>query len=234
MVWKFAHERDSWENHALLQLSTSTLVLPRGDSAVSRSGNSEEFISYEFRERPEGLKGAVEQLAFSEGLCGVFVSAGSSRATNAALELFYFEYEPGNPRFIHDVFGHGPEVCMSASGAVLEKRHETKEIRVGGKAIPVRVLEFSSPLSDSPLWIFKLTWLPEDAPFQPSRSATSLRREKVLAGLFQGSNPPARIVLAGARDFATREKAWAAFEALVVTKLYFSKGVTNTEAGEGI
>jgi hypothetical protein len=40
-------------------------------------------------------------------------------------------------------------------------------IVVEGRSMPVKVLEFVSPVSTSPLWFFRFTWLPENAPFKP-------------------------------------------------------------------
>ena len=61
--------------------------------------------AYEFVEQPERLGGAVEQLAFAKGRCGVFSPIVGESDNRRTLDFFYFEYDPGNPRFIHDVFG---------------------------------------------------------------------------------------------------------------------------------
>lgn len=229
VLWKLSPEKEAWADQALLELDIAALNSPASQPhpTADLTGGSDRSSAFVFHERPEGLTGAVEQLSFSQGLCGIFIPEDGVRQNDPALELFYFEYGPGNPRFIHDVFGHAPEVCMKASGAILKESHGTREIEVEGKPISVRVLEFSSPASDRPLWIFKLTWLPENAPIQPSDSASSLRREKILTGVFRNPRPPARVILGGGRNFESLEKAWVAFEELVAARLYFS--VTESE-----
>jgi hypothetical protein len=173
---------------------------------------------YEFLDQPERLKGVVEQLAFAKGRCGVFlplVREGKRRT----MEFFYFEYAPGNPRFIHDVFGHLPEVCMSATGAVLKQEHPSRSITVGGRSHKVLVLEFVSPLSTQPMWIFRMTWLPEGVPYDPYEMSYLLRSEKFLIGLTARPKPPARILLAGATGYETLDEAWASYERLLVSRL---------------
>lgn len=174
---------------------------------------------YRHVDQPERLGGAVEQLSFSRGQCGAFYPLVEEIGSAKALDFFYFEYEPGNPRFIHDVFGHAPEVCMRAIGAVLQREHETREIVVSGKPVPVRVLEFASPVASGPLWVFQMIWLPPEAPFQPDDKASTLRREKLLSGLLGNPNPPARVLLAGSRGFESLDSAWEEYERLLVSRL---------------
>lgn len=201
------------------------LYLP--DSPVSvRIGNSDKEeeieISYRFHEAPERLKEGADQLAFTKGLCGSFIPGGELSNRSPLIDLFYFEYAPGNSRFIHDVYGHAPEVCMQSMGATLRRTHPDRRIEVGGCSIPVRVLEFTTPQINSPLWVFKLTWVPEEAPYQPEGIETSLRKEKIQAGLLANPRPPARVVLMGARNFPDETSAWRAFSGLIGNHLSMS------------
>lgn len=222
--WWFSPEQQSWAHTPRL-----TLHLPdpasNSDPAVGKSNSDSPAPSetFSFHPQPERLSGAVTQLSYSDAACGIFFEPETLASTSPALDLFYFEYETGNSRFIHDVFGHAPEVCMSSTGAKLRKTHPTRDIEVDGQSIPVRVLEFESPLLPQPLWVFRITWLPEDAPFQAADSASSLRREKVLAAFYRNPRPPARVVLAGALNFDGLDSAWSAFESLVVSRLAITK-----------
>jgi hypothetical protein len=169
-------------------------------------------------EQPERVAAVESQLSFAAGRCGVFLPLAEGE-TGRGLDFYYFEYEAGNPRFIYDVFGHAPEVCMRAIGASLHANHGQREVVVGGQPIAVRVLEFRSPVSAGPLWVMQMQWLPPEAPFQAGGSASSMRREKILSGLFGNPNPPARVLLAGASGYPTLEEAWADYERLLVSRL---------------
>jgi len=173
---------------------------------------------YELLEQPERLGGAVEQLAFAKGRCGVFLPL-AREGKRRTMEFFYFEYAPGNPRFIHDVFGHVPEACMSATGAVLKQEHPARSVTVGGRSHKVLVLEFVSPLSAQPMWIFRLTWLPEDVPYDPYEMSYMVRSKKFLIGLTGQPKPPARILLAGGSGYDSLDEAWASYERLLVGRL---------------
>lgn len=199
-------EKSRWASSELLRLEGEW------EKEGSRSG-------YRLIAQPDRLEAVESQLTFSFGYCGVFVPDTGVGGRSPSLDFFYFEYEPGNPRFIHDVFGHAPEVCMKATGARLVATHPSREIEVDGKRFGVRVLEFQSPVADETLWVFKLTWLPEAAPYQAADTMTTQRREKVLAALFRNPRPPARVLLAGARYYESLEAAWASFETLLVSRL---------------
>jgi len=202
-----------WASVPLLALELEPALF----AGEATGGNGIAGQGYRYLDQPERLGGAVEQLSFARGVCGVFHPLEEN--SRRALDFFYFEYEAGNPRFIHDVFGHAPEVCMRAIGATLQRQHPSRSIEADGSAAIVRVLEFRSPVAAGPLWVFHLTWLPEDAPFQASESASDLRREKLLSGLFGNPNPPARILLAGAVGYESLEEAWASFETQLVSRL---------------
>ncbi|MEM7601849.1 MAG: hypothetical protein AAF357_10595 [Verrucomicrobiota bacterium] len=199
-------EKSRWESSELLALNASE------DSTLPAVG-------YRLVEQADRLEAVESQLSYSDGFCGVFVPEAGVGGAARSLDFFYFEYEPGNPRFIHDVFGHAPEVCMKATGATLVGTHPSREIEVDGDSFVVRVLEFKSPVADQTLWIFKLTWLPEAAPYKATDELTTRRREKVLAALFGDPRPPARVLLAGARNYENLDAAWASFEKLLVTRL---------------
>lgn len=174
---------------------------------------------YRFVDQPDRLGGAVEQLTFSKGQCGVFLPAGQTGGGGPSLDFFYFEYEPGNSRFLHDVFGHAPEVCMRSTGAALKQEHPERTIVVEGRSMPVKVLEFVSPVSTSPLWFFRFTWLPENAPFKPYDTTYMMREAKVKTGLFGNPKPPARVLLAGAMGYESLDAAWSAYNRLLVDHL---------------
>ncbi len=180
---------------------------------------SGEETRYTFQEQPERLGGAVQQLAFAKGRCGVFAPVAVPPGRRRSLDFFWFEYDPGNPRFIHDVFGHLPEVCMSASGAVLKATHPPREIEIGGRRHRVLVLEFVSPVSSDAMWVFRFTWLPEGVPYDPYETAYMMRGEKFLIGLLGRPKPPARILLAGALGYDSLDEAWGEYERLLVGRL---------------
>lgn len=199
-------EKMRWAHEPVLTLD---LGEPGGD----------EGHGYRFIEQPERLGGAVEQLSYSKGVCGVFVPGADGASPQRALDFFYFEYEPGNSRFIHDVFGHVPEACMSATGAVLKEEHPSRTITVGGRSLKVLVLEFVSPVSSQPMWVFRLTWLPPDTPYDPYQIAYLMRQEKFLIGVLGQPKPPARVLLAGAIGYKNLEEAWASYERLLVSRM---------------
>lgn len=174
---------------------------------------------YALVEQPERLGGAVQQLSYAEGRCGVFVPKADGKNPKRVMDFFYFEYEPGNPRFIHDVFGHVPEACMSASGAVLKQEHPSRFITIGGRSMKVLVLEFVSPLSPQPMWVFRFTWLPEGTPYDPYQIGYLMRQEKFLIGVLGQPKPPARVLLAGGIGYQTLDEAWASYERLLVSRL---------------
>ncbi len=172
-----------------------------------------------FVEQPERLGGAVQQLAYADARCGTFFPAMSDNSGGARLEFFYFEYDAGNSRFVHDVFGHVPEVCMSASGAVLKATHPSRSIEIAGRSHEVLVLEFVSPLSSQPMWVFRFTWLPEGVPYHPYDTSYLMREAKFLIGLLGKPKPPARVLLAGAIGYDDLESAWAEYERMLVSRL---------------
>lgn len=174
---------------------------------------------YRFQDQPERLDGAVEQLSFATGRCGVFSPTLKAGEAMRSLDFFYFEYDPGNSRFIHDVFGHAPEVCMRATGAVLRQAHPSRHIEIAGRSLEVLVLEFISPVSSGPLWVFRFTWLPEDVPYDPYEPAYTMRGEKFLIGILGSPKPPARVLLAGAMGYENLDAAWESYERLLVDRL---------------
>ncbi len=176
--------------------------------------------TYQFLNQPERLQGAVDQLSFSEGTCGVFHTRDSVTVGQRSLDFFYLEYDPGNPRFIHDIFGHAPEVCMRSTGATFKSEHPSRAITINGRSIKVLVLEFVSPVSSGPFWIFRMTWLPEGVPYEPYESAAQLRREqKLISGILGSPKPPARVLLAGALGYDSLDAAWSSYEQLLVSRL---------------
>ncbi|MDF1824398.1 MAG: hypothetical protein P1U68_07135 [Verrucomicrobiales bacterium] len=206
-----APEKQRWASTPVLKLDVPAEMI---EESTSDAGLKAE--GYRYASQPERLEGAVEQLSFSEGACGVFI--GADRA-GKSMDFFYLEYEAGNPSYIDDIFGHAPEVCMSATGAKLRQKHPSRTIQVGDFSNKVDVLEFESPLNASTLWVFKLTWLPEDAPLKPSSGGGVTRRDKIRAGFSLKPRPPARILLAGARNYEGLDSAWAGFEELLVSRL---------------
>ncbi|HQW28158.1 MAG: hypothetical protein KA152_08130 [Verrucomicrobiales bacterium] len=206
-------EKSRWAETPVL-----TLDLPY-DAARSDATGGQVSGNFHYLDQPERLQGAVEQLSFSSGRCGVFRPDETGDHSQRSLDFFFLEYAPGNPRFIHDVFGHAPEVCMRATGATLKKEHPSRHIEVAGRSLKVLVLEFVSPVSSSPLWVFRLTWLPEEAPFDPYDSANVLRERKLLSGIFGSPKPPARVLLAGAMGYENLEAAWESYGRLLVSRL---------------
>lgn len=210
-----------WDSSALLQLD-----LP--DATETPELRS---IPYRFLDQSERLTPLSGQLSFSGGKCGLFVPEGPVHPGSATVELFFFEYDAGNPLFIEDVLGHAPEVCMKASGASLIRTHPDRTVPVGNRALAVRILEFATPTSGNPLWIFRLTWLPEDTPYREIQNAAMMRRERILGGLSGNPRPPARVLLAGARNFASEEEAWTAFATLIGDRLHERASLSLTQNG---
>ena len=198
-------ERLHWASEPVL-----TLDLPE-----PQNGND----PYAFVEQPERLDGVESQLSFAEGRCGVFVPKAHGNHPKRALDFFYFEYDPGNSRFIHDVFGHAPEICMRTTGAVLKQEHPARHITIGGRSMKVLVLEFISPVSTLPMWVFRFTWLPEGLAYDSYNPVYLQRREKFLIGILGDPKPPARVLLAGGIGYETLEEAWASYERLLVSRL---------------
>ncbi|MBL9156731.1 MAG: hypothetical protein JNJ70_04645 [Verrucomicrobiales bacterium] len=198
-------EKLHWANEPVLRLD-----LPEAE-------NGED--PYAFVEQPARVKEVEGMLAFAEGRCGVFVPKAHGANPKRALDFFYFEYDPGNPRFIHDVFGHAPEICMRATGAILKQEHPSRSITIAGRSMKVLVLEFISPVSSQPLWVFRFTWLPEGLSYDPYNPAYQQRREKFIIGLLGQPKPPARVLLAAGIGYETLNEAWASYERLLVSRL---------------
>jgi len=202
-------EKKRWANEPVLSLD---LPEGTGDGGTDADG-------YRFQDQPGRLDGAVEQLSFATGRCGVFSTALKTGEATRSLDFFYFEYDPGNSRFIHDVFGHAPEVCLRATGATLRKEHPSRHIAIAGRSHEVLVLEFISPVSSGPMWVFRFTWLPADVPYDPYEPAYTMRGEKFLIGILGSPKPPARVLLAGAMGYENLDAAWESYERLLVDRL---------------
>lgn len=207
-----------WADTSVLTLAPPQDGLDEGN-AGNLTGSPASPVFTRYQSQPERLEGAIEQLSFSDGICGVFTPQGDLSNRSKSLDFFFLEYDAGNPRIVTDVFTHAPEVCMQATGAVLKQEHPRRQIVVSGEEIEVRVLEFEAPGTSLPLWVFRLTWLPQNSPYRQFESSSSLRREKILSGLRLDSQPPARVLLAGARNYEELEEAWTAFEELLVKRL---------------
>ena len=108
---------------------------------------------------------------------------------------------------------------MRSTGAALKQEHPERTIVVEGRSMPVKVLEFVSPVSTSPLWFFRFSWLPENAPFKPYDTSYMMREAKVKTGLFGNPKPPARVLLAGAMGYESLDAAWSAYNRLLVDHL---------------
>jgi len=208
-----APEKPRWASTPVMKLA-----VPSNGDKENSGGSLRKSGKYQYTSQPERLKGAVEQLSFSDGTCGIFDSGGRS---GRSIDFFYLEYEAGNPSYIDDIFGHAPEVCMSAAGAKLRQKHPERTIQVGDYPSQVDVLEFEVPITGATLWIFKLTWVPDDAPLKPGSGV--LRKDKILAGFLLKARPPARLLLAGARNYEDLDAAWEAFEVLIGDRLYFEE-----------
>ena len=108
---------------------------------------------------------------------------------------------------------------MAVTGATLQREHPSRFITVGGRSMKVLVLEFLSPVSSQPMWVFRFTWLPESVPYDPYDPIYVLRREKFLIGVLGSPKPPARVLLAGGIGYKTLDEAWASYERLLVSRL---------------
>lgn len=201
-------EKRQWQGEPVLALQLPLAIDSQGDGQP-----------YRYTEQPERLGGAVEQLSFANGRCGVFELPGTVEKPPKHLDFFFLEYDPGNPRFIHDVFGHAPEACMRSTGAELKEQHPSRHISLGDRSMEVRVLEFRSPISSDPLWVFQFTWLPPDTPFDPYETAYTMREHKFAFALLGRPKPPARVLLAGALGYDSLEEAWSSYEELLVSRL---------------
>lgn len=194
--------------------SAPVLALELPPDAPTPTPGQDGFVA-----QPEKLGGSVQQLAYADARCGTFFPARAPGETSARLEFFYFEYDAGNPRFVHDVFGHLPEVCMNASGAVLKATHPSRQIEIDGRSHEVLVLEFVSPLSSQPMWVFRFTWLPEGVPYDPYDISYLKRDAKFLIGILGKPKPPARVLLAGAIGYDSIDEAWGEYERMLVSRL---------------
>lgn len=209
LAWLLPNESE-WENARLLQLSLVELAQPQ----------SVHDSSFRFLHQAERLMEIEDQLSFSDGICGIFAPEQMPLdSSTPTLELFYFEFEAGNPLFFDDVLGHAPEVCMKASGAELIQIHPERELPVEDQQLQVRVLEFKTPIHPAPLWVYRITWLPQGSRFEPVMDGAMMRRERIRGGLLGNPRPPARTILAGARNFENEASAWEAFQSLVGERL---------------
>jgi hypothetical protein len=202
-------EYSEWVNTPLL-----SLALPDDGASVIALEKP-----FQFTNLPERLTELESQLSFSSGEAGMFRRDDVARAHAPTIEFFFFEFEPGNPNFINDVLGHAPEVCMEAGGAVLVATHPDREIEIEGQTLVVRQLEFERPASAGRFHVFRTTWLPEGSFYETYSDGREQRRQRILGALKGNPRPPARTLLAGLRNFASREEAARIFDELFVNRL---------------
>lgn len=202
-------EDTEWADTALLRLE-----LPADGDTVSALEKP-----FHFRDLPERLTELESQLSFTSGEAGMFSRQDLARVHAPAIEFFFFEFEPGNPNFINDVLGHAPEVCMEAGGAVLVATHPHRRINIEGQEIVVRQLEFERPASSGRFHVFRTTWLPEGSFYETYADGREQRRQRIIGALKGNPRPPARTLLAGFRNFASREQAARVFDELLVKRL---------------
>jgi len=198
-----------WEETPLLQLQ-----LPDDGGEVAVLGHS-----FHFRDLPERLTELESQLSFTSGEAGFFSRKDLARVHAPAVEFFFFEFEPGSPNFINDVLGHAPEVCMEAGGAVLVATHPTREVVIAGQPLTIRQLEFERPSSSGRFHVFRTTWLPEGSFYETYADGKEQRLQRIRGALKGNPRPPARTLLAGMRNFASREEASRVFDELLVRRL---------------
>ncbi len=141
---------------------------------------------------------------------------------NVIRSLLFMEYRPGNPSLWNDLFTHPPEVCMRTTGCQLEATLPSRPIQIGGRDIPVRCLRFREPTSPSPLFIFKLVWLPESSPIQPSSEKPEKRPLWMQMAFSRMPSPPGSVLLARVQRTDDFEEAWRLFSEEMAAYLLLS------------
>ncbi|MDF1659580.1 MAG: hypothetical protein P1U58_18325, partial [Verrucomicrobiales bacterium] len=63
------------------------------------------------------------------------------------------------------------------------------------------------------------TWLPEGSFYETYADGREQRRQRIIGALKGNPRPPARTLLAGFRNFASREQAARVFDELLVKRL---------------
>ncbi len=140
----------------------------------------------------------------------------------ALRSLLVMDYRPGNPNLWNDLFTHPPETCMRAVGCQLEETLPSRTVRLGDRELPVRCLRFREPLSPSPLFIFKLIWLPESSPIQPSTEKPEKRPIWMKMAFSRMPSPPGTVLLARIQREDDFEEAWRLFSEEMAAHLRFA------------
>ena len=141
----------------------------------------------------------------------------------------WVEYDAGNTRYLRDLFGHPPEVCVGKSGAKRLAIHPNRTLEIMGRELAVRHVEFADPISGIPFQIFKFVWLPEASPlqFDDGRSEQALRRARLNAAWHGMPRSEARMLIAVVVGADGAEQGWTQFERTVAASL--SAGPVHSE-----
>ena len=169
------------------------------------------------RADPEQAKIVDRLLGHDRSQCGVFQEGAQP---NCQVNYIWVEYDAGNTRYLKDLFGHPPEVCVGKSGATPVAIHPDRMLEIDGQEISVRHVEFADPISGAPFQIFKFAWLPDDSALQPGRDGPDpLRLARLRAAVHGMPRTEARMLIATVFGAAGPEDGWQRFDHAMMAAL---------------
>ncbi|HMJ90154.1 MAG TPA: exosortase/archaeosortase family protein, partial [Candidatus Acidoferrum sp.] len=117
-------------------------------------------------------------------------------------QLIYLRWNPGRVA-VHLARNHTPEICLPASGRMLQDISDPMTVSVGGMALPFRCFTTAAP---RPMFVFYSLW--EDGAFTQSAATDHLSwRRRLEAVLQRRRNPGQRVLQIALTGPGTRAEA---------------------------
>ena len=161
-------------------------------------------------------------LGHDRSQCGVW---RERNRPDRAVYYTWVEYDAGNTRYLKDLFGHPPEICVGKSGATMVAVHPDRVLRIEGQEIQVRHVEFVDPISAVPFQIFKFTWLPDDSALQPGQDGSdTMRLARLRAAVHGMPRTEARMLIATVIGASDPEDGWQRFDRAMMVALSIERG----------
>ena len=95
----------------------------------------------------------------------------------------------------------------------------TRYVTVGERQIPVRCLKYLEPVTASPLYVYKMVWLPEESPIQPRTDRPEKRPLWIQMALSRKPSPPGAAFLARVQREPDPDLAWEWVEREMISYL---------------
>jgi len=158
--------------------------------------------------------GAPDALSYDRGGLGRF-----TRPEGLIMDVFHFEHDTGNTRYLDDIYGHQPERCMTNAGATFVKNNGIRPFECGGQTLHIRCLAFTEPPSGRSIFIYKLIWVPPGYDAEGESTWTVRKKIWIRRALTRLPWPPSRLILAGVRHAESEEAAWNFFKQRILEQV---------------